>query len=89
MTPEIAAVLAITLLAVVLFITEKMRVDVVALVVLVALALTGLVTPAEALSGFSNSAVVTVWAVLILSVGLIPHRCCQSDRRTSNHAGKR
>jgi di/tricarboxylate transporter len=38
--------------------------------VMVALALTGLVTPSEALSGFSNSAVVTVWAVLILSAGL-------------------
>lgn len=70
MTIQIATVLVITLLAVVLFITEKVRVDVVALIVLVLLALTGLVTPVEALSGFSNPAVVTVWAVLILSAGL-------------------
>ena len=34
------------------------------------LAVTGLVTPAEALSGFSNPAVVTVWAVFILSGSL-------------------
>ena len=44
--------------------------DVVALLVLGALAVTGLVTPTEALSGFSSPAVVTVWAVLILSGAL-------------------
>jgi len=70
MSLEIITVLGILLLAVVLFITERVRVDVVALLVLVSLALTGLVTPAEALSGFSNPAVVTVWAVLILSGAL-------------------
>ena len=70
MTPEIATVLAILVMATVLFVTEWIRMDVVALLVLVSLALTGLVTPEEALSGFSNMAVVTVWAVLILSGGL-------------------
>ncbi len=70
MTPQIAAVLIILVLAMVLFVTEKLRMDVVALLVLVSLALTGLVTPDEALSGFSNPAVITVWAVFILSGGL-------------------
>jgi di/tricarboxylate transporter len=70
MTPEIATVLAILVVAVVLFITEWVRMDVVALIVLGSLALTGLVSPSEALSGFSSPAVVTVWAVLILSAGL-------------------
>lgn len=82
MTFEIAIVFAITALAVLLFIIEWVRVDVVALMVLGSLALTGLVTPMEAISGFSNPAVVTVWAVLILSAalsrtgvaGLIGHR---------------
>jgi di/tricarboxylate transporter len=45
-------------------------VDVIALLVLGALTLTDLVTPAEALSGFSSPAVVTIWAVFILSGGL-------------------
>ncbi|MGB7114629.1 MAG: SLC13 family permease [Anaerolineales bacterium] len=67
---EIAAVLIILAGAVLLFITEWVRMDVVALLVLVSLALTGLVTPTEALSGFANPAVVTVWAVLVLSAGL-------------------
>jgi di/tricarboxylate transporter len=70
MTPQIATVLAILAVAVVMFVTEKIRVDLVALMVLVSLALAGLITPAEALSGFANPAVVTVWAVLILSAGL-------------------
>jgi di/tricarboxylate transporter len=70
MTSEIALTLAILLVAVILFITERIRVDLVALFVLVTLAITGLVTPAEALSGFSSPAVVTVWAVFILSAGL-------------------
>jgi di/tricarboxylate transporter len=70
MTTDIAIVLAILVVAIVLFITERIRPDVVALLVLVSLALTGLVTPTEALSGFANLAVVTVWAVLILSGGL-------------------
>ena len=70
MTQDIILTLAILLLAIILFITEWLRVDLVALLVLVALVVTRLVTPAQALSGFSNPAVVTVWAVFILSAGL-------------------
>lgn len=70
MTLEIIIVLTILAIAILLFITEWVRMDVVALLVLASLAVAGLVTPAEALSGFSNPAVVTVWAVLILSGGL-------------------
>jgi di/tricarboxylate transporter len=69
-TPQMAIVLATLVAAIVMFVTERIRVDVVALMVLVSLALTGLVTPAEALSGFASPAVVTVWAVLILSSAL-------------------
>ncbi len=67
MTLEIVAVLIILGLAVLLFITEWVRVDVVALLVLFSLALAGLVTTSEALSGFSSPAVITVWAMLIFS----------------------
>ncbi|MCB9420173.1 MAG: SLC13 family permease [Ardenticatenaceae bacterium] len=70
MTAEILLVIAILAVAILLFVTEKLRVDVVALLVLAALVVGRLVTPEEALSGFSNSAVVTVWAVFILSGGL-------------------
>ena len=70
MTLDIALVLAILLLAVFLFVTEKLRMDLVALLVLSLLAVTQLVSPAQALAGFSNSAVVTVWAMFIISGGL-------------------
>ena len=70
MTPEIATVLGILAISLILFISEVIRMDLVALLVLGALALTGLVTPNDALAGFSNSAVVTVWAMFILSEGL-------------------
>lgn len=56
--------------ALVIFIAGWLRVDLVGLLVLSALALTGLVSPQEALAGFSSPAVVTVWAMFILSAGL-------------------
>ncbi len=70
MTTEIALTLGIVVGALILFGTEKLRVDVVALIVLLAVALTGLVGPEEAFAGFSNPAVITVWAVYIVSGGL-------------------
>jgi di/tricarboxylate transporter len=70
MTPEIILVMAILIIAVILLITEWIPMEVTALLSLGAVTLAGLVTPAEALAGFSNPAVVTVWAVFILSGGL-------------------
>jgi len=70
MTPQIATTLGILLVAVFLLITERFRSDLIALLVLLSLAFSRLVTPAEALSGFSNPAVVTIWAMFILSAGL-------------------
>jgi di/tricarboxylate transporter len=67
---QIALVLFILGAAIVFLVTEWISMEVVALLVLGCLALTGLVSPNEALSGFSNPAVVTVWAVFILSGGL-------------------
>ena len=70
MTFEIALVLGILAISLVLFISEVIRMDVVALLVLGALAITGLVDSNQAFAGFSNSAVITVWAMFILSEGL-------------------
>jgi di/tricarboxylate transporter len=70
MTLEIALVLGILAISLVLFISEVIRMDLVALLVLGALAITGLVDSSEAFAGFSNSAVITVWAMFILSEGL-------------------
>jgi di/tricarboxylate transporter len=62
--------LAIIAVALALFISGRLRVDLVGLLVLATLALTGLVTTQEALAGFSSPAVITVWAMFILSNGL-------------------
>ena len=70
MTIEIALVLGIALVAIILFATEKLRVDAVALLVLSALAILGLVSPGDALGGFSNQATITVAAMFILAAGL-------------------
>ncbi|HDQ41600.1 MAG TPA: SLC13 family permease [Desulfonatronum sp.] len=70
MTVQLGILLGITLAALAVFIGGWLRVDLVGLLVLSALALTGLVSPQEALAGFSSPAVVTVWAMFILSAGL-------------------
>ena len=70
MTFEIGLVLTILVVSLFLFVSEKIRMDVVALMVLGALVLTTLVTPEEAVAGFSNPAVIAVWAMFILSDGL-------------------
>ena len=70
MSFEIALVLGILVVSLILFISEVIRMDLVALLVLAALAITGLVDSDQAFAGFSNSAVITVWAMFILSEGL-------------------
>ncbi len=70
MTGDIAIVLGILAISLILFVSEIIRMDLVALLVLGALAITGLVSADDAFAGFSNSAVITVWAMFILSEGL-------------------
>jgi len=70
MTTDSILIFVILGISLVLFISEKIRVDLVALMVLVALTLTGLITPEEAFSGFASPAVITVWAVFIISGAL-------------------
>jgi len=67
---EITLTLLILLIAIILFATEWIRMDLVSLMVLLAVALTGLVTPEEAFSGFSNPAVITVAAMFVLGAGI-------------------
>ena len=70
MTSEGIMVLAILVGTVILFVTEKYPLDLVAMIGLGMLLLAGLVTPQEGLSGFSNPATVTVAAMFVLSAGL-------------------
>lgn len=70
MTFEIILVLAILTGAVACFATERLPVDLVALLVLSALLVSRVLSPQEAISGFSNTATVTVAAMFVLSAGL-------------------
>jgi di/tricarboxylate transporter len=61
------AVLAVTIL---LFASDRMRLDIVALLALLALSLTGVLTPAEALAGFSDPVVIMIAGLFIVGGAL-------------------
>jgi di/tricarboxylate transporter len=71
LTPEIVLTLAITVGALALFVWNRLRVDVVGIIVMATLIVTGLVTPQQGISGFANEAMVTVGAMFVLSAGLV------------------
>lgn len=73
---DILIVFVIIGAALVLFATEKLRADVVAILILATLMVIGLFRPAfptpdEAISGFANRATVTIGAMFILTAGLV------------------
>jgi di/tricarboxylate transporter len=70
MTLEMVLVLGVVVSAVILFATEILPVDLTAMIVMSTLLLSGLITPQEAIGGFSNPATVTVGAMFVLSAGL-------------------
>jgi di/tricarboxylate transporter len=70
MTYEIALVFAVLAVTIFLFVSEWLRVDVVALLVMLALPWLGLVQPGEALAGLSSNAVVSIIGVMILGHGV-------------------
>lgn len=71
MTPEIAFVLALCVASVLLFATEWLPYDLIALGLLVLLGISGVLTPTEALAGFANPAVITVGAMFVLAAGVL------------------
>ncbi len=67
----IAVVTAILVVAVVLLVTEWVPVDLTALGIMVALMVTDILTPAEAVAGLANPAPVTVALLFVVSRGLV------------------
>ncbi len=63
-------VLGILALALALFVSEKLRVDLVSLIVLSLLMVLGIIAPRDAVQGFSNEATVTIGAMFVLSGAL-------------------
>ncbi len=69
-TPEMIVVLAILAVTVTLFITEVVRIDVAAILVMVVVGLSGLVPAEDVFAGFSSNAVISIIAVMILGSAL-------------------
>ncbi|WP_276165357.1 SLC13 family permease [Zobellia alginiliquefaciens] len=70
MTWEITLMFCVLLVTVALFVFEIFPVDKIAFLIIVSLTLLGLVTPEEAISGFSNNATIAVLALMILAIAL-------------------
>ena len=70
LTTDMKLVLGLVAFTMAMFLFERIRADVVALVVLVLLGLTGLVAPEDLFGGFSGNAVISIIATMILGAGL-------------------
>ena len=70
MTSEILYLLIILLVTVAFFIIESLRVDVIAIMCMLSLVWIGILTPREAFSGISSSAVICIIGVMIIGYGV-------------------
>ena len=70
MTLDIGLVFMVLIITIILFALEIFPVDKIAFFIIVSLTLLGLVSPEEAISGFSNSATIAVLALMILAVAM-------------------
>ena len=70
MSIEIIGVFIIIAAVIILFAFEIFPMDKISFCIIAALLLTGLVSPEEAVSGFSNKAVITILCLMILAIGL-------------------
>src|SRR5687767_11632924 len=71
MTQPIATVLVLLLVALVLFATERIPIDVVTILLVVGLVLTGTLNVSEAFAGFGNDIVITIAGLFVLTGGLV------------------
>ena len=89
MSTEQGLVFGILIATLGLFIWNRLRFDVVSMLALLAIALTGLVPSGELFSGFGHPAVVTVAAVLVISQGLVNGGLVDSIARLLGRVGHR
>ncbi len=68
---EIWLVTAILIAAMILLVTEKLPVDLTSIGIMVALVLSGILAPKEAIAGFASPAVITVGSMFMISKGMI------------------
>jgi di/tricarboxylate transporter len=68
---QMALLTLIIFATIALFVSQIVRIEITALFIIVTLVVSGILTPTEAFSGFSNEATITVGAMFILSAGLV------------------
>lgn len=85
--------IGILIVSTTLYITQWLSVELTSVLVIVALLVTGVLGPNDALAGFSSSATITVAAMFVISAGLVRtgasccHRPdCQGVRRATRGA---
>jgi di/tricarboxylate transporter len=61
----------ILVVAMLLLVTERVPVDLTSIGIIVVLAISGILTPTEAIAGFASPAVITVGAMFLISTGMI------------------
>lgn len=89
MTWENITVLIIMVLALYLFITEKFSIDTVSVIVMILLMITGILTPQEGFSGFTNPATITVTAMFVMSAAVYKSGALSKITTILNLIGKR
>lgn len=70
LSSELIITLVILITAIVLFLSERLSIDLIALLVLIALGFSRVLTPQEVFSGLSDTAVITILAIFVLAHGL-------------------
>ena len=71
MSPHEWIVLAVMALAIALFISERLSIDLVALLIILLLVTTGVLTPKQGLAGFGDQATLSVAFMFVLSSALL------------------
>ncbi|KQL33465.1 SLC13 family permease [Psychrobacillus sp. FJAT-21963] len=68
---QLVITFSILAISIVLFISNRIRADLVALLALLAFVITGVLEPTEALAGFSNSVVIMIAGLFVVGAGLL------------------
>jgi di/tricarboxylate transporter len=71
MNPEMFLVFGLLAITVVLFVSDRLRLDLVAMMVVITLMLTGILTPAEALAGFADPVVLMIAGLFVVGGALM------------------
>lgn len=85
MSSEAIITIVVILGAIILFATEVISIDLVALCIMITLIITGVISPEEGVAGFSNKATITVAFMFVLSAALLKTGALQHMAHRLSH----